>query len=270
MPDRRKLAPDEFGRKKNAKEWIVTLLRRKGRMRLKEIREALAENGIVYANNKGLLLALESLIESERIEKEQAKPYPYYRLSDHELTNIEWIAEAFRDGVSNPIVNDYANRPVPKDERSKESMIHDAIQVYGAYMLYVHIQSFKIIDPKKSFLENRDLRHTWIFSTIPFGHEPLWFEKIVARISGIPVHISVDEQGNPDMQGLKDFPDMLLLTQESDRKMKGLAEIEEILKSRYPDYYGLFNKAWQKAPKLAESRKEYRSGLKTKKAGKND
>ena len=246
MSKSRKQAEDDFGRTKTARQWIENFLSGNKHMRLKEIKEKLDKVGITYADNKGLTLVLNRMIGEGVVRKKMANPYPLYYLTENAMTDQEWIADEFKRDVCGKLSRGYPHLPFIENESDEEYKVRKLIQLYGSYMMYVQIQSWKIIDPEKSRVENYDMRRAWFRYTILHGKESGIFDEMITDLAGLKFHKNTDE-----------YTEKLACIYESDKKKEALKKTEKIFKRHYSDYFDLFDEAFQKAPKSAEESRKW-------------
>ena len=243
MVDRRsKHTPDDLGRPKTTKECIMDFLRRNERMRLKEIKEELAKVGISYASNKGLLLALDGMIEDQMIRREPAKPYPYYHIPKNPITDLARIAEAFKLGVI--WATNKPRCPILNYRLPYEGRVQKLLQFYGAYMMYVQIQKWKVKDPKKSRVENWDLECAWLRYTILLDHSTKLFNDLISNISRNRwVLIPEESTEETPVWGTGNLPE-------------AFEGVERIFRLYYPEYQIFFDAILERAPQDAERYKK--------------
>src|SRR5256885_10467953 len=145
MPNRimQKVIKDEFGRLKTSHDIIRSLLRTENEKTFGEIRKFLKEKGIPYSNNKGLDLALKSMIKRGEIGKHEVagKSHPTYFYKSKELDYIATLGDEFKRGV----IHGISKFPIPEridTESEEEYFVTKLIHIYGFYMLYTQILSW--------------------------------------------------------------------------------------------------------------------------------
>ncbi len=245
MINRRKIIRDNYGKEKNPKELITSFLGRNEKMTFGEIKKELKNMDISYADNKGLDLVLKALIEDHVIKKRPAKPYPLYYLTNKAITNIDWIADEFKREIAGRILN-HPHQPMLITETEESHKIRDLILIYGVYMMYVQIQSWNIVNPKKSSKYNHDARRSWFIHTILHNNESLLFEKMITRLCNWGLDLSDEE-----------YDEKRAMIYESKKKLKKFKEIEKTFKLQYKPYYDFFDKVYQKAPKGARGARDW-------------
>ena len=247
MTDKRKTKRtiDGYGREKNSKEWIKSFLGHNEKMTFGEIKKELKDIGVKYANNKGLDLVLKALIEDHVIKKRQAKPYPQYYLTNKAITDIDWIADEFKRGITGRIIN-HPHQPMLRTETDESHKIRDLVLIYGVYMMYVQIQSWNIINPNKSPKYNHDARRSWFIHTILHNNESLLFEKMITSLCNWGLNLSNEE-----------YDEKVAMIYESKKKLKKFKEVEKTFKLEYKQYYDFFDEVYQKAPKRSRGTRDW-------------
>ena len=242
---RKKKAPDENGVMRDAKWWIYRFLEQDGKMPLEGIRNKLKNKNIEYESNKGLTDALNLMIEDGIIKKMEAKPRPYYYAIRAEAVDMGWLSQEFKLGIASKLRDDRYLQAF-KRGADTESIVEELLKLYGAYMMYVQIQSWNITDSDKDYTYNYDIRKAWFTHAIRHGKEILMFEDMITTISGLTYYRTTEE-----------YEETLSLICKNEKKWKKFKEVEEIFKRKYGPYCELFDEMFEKAEKDAGETREW-------------
>lgn len=232
----KKKSIDERGNEKHAYEWIKDYLRLEGEKRFGEIKQYLAEHDIRYASDKGLDLALKSLMYNDSIGKRNAQdrfsPYPVYYIKKNVLNRVNAVAQLFQHNV-NLEANYFPKLPKQNLESDDKYLVRNLIHTYGIYVLFVMMKSWRFTSDKNSDSDNFDIRLTWQRKTIPNGYESFCLEDGITKLvepGSTVANIEESYQINVDK-----------------KKWNKLSEIEELLKKMYPNHMEFFEKLLAKS-----------------------
>jgi len=248
---------DEYGNEKHAYEWIKDYLRLEGEKRFGEIKRYLADHRIEYASDKGLDLALKSLIESGDIGKHRVfgESYPVYYIRKKRLNHITSVAEQFRHEVLLE-TNNFIKLPHQDPESDEEYLIRNLIHTYGIYNLFVQMKSWRFTSVKKSHSENFYIRHIWQNNTLPIGNESFFLEEGITELVGRGFN---DDEPNYSVYKIY----------ANKKKWNKLLELEELFKKMYPHHIEFFEKLLAKPLEETKTLKELINMTKTQAARKN-
>jgi uncharacterized membrane protein len=222
---------DERGNEKHAYEWIKDYLRLEGEKRFGEIKQYLADHGIRYASDKGLDLALKSLIESEEIGKHRslASSYPVYYIRKKESNRISILAQRFQHEMN--VQTNFIKLPRQTRESEEEYFIRNLIHTYGIYTLFVLIKGWKLTSNKKSHSENHEILNVWQNHTLPIGNESFFLEN------------GITELVEPGFGYAYEPVDSVYKLYANKKKWNKLLEIEELFKKMYPNHVKFFEES---------------------------
>ena len=241
-----KTSSDSFGHEKSAYQWIKEYLLGHEK-RFGEIKQFLAGQGIRYADDKGLDLALKSLIKTGEIGKHRVagNSYPLYYIKKRGLNSIAAIAQEFQSGVFHEITKfPYLQR---EDQESDEKyLLRSLIHTYGIYDLYVQMKSWQFTSNKKPHAENTDIRRTWFRYTLPMGRGSSLLEDGIRDLTGLRFYGTTEE-----------FNESVSKIYENEKKQRKLIELENLLKEMYPDEMKFFEEIMAKSPDEAKKTKEW-------------
>jgi len=248
----------EDGREETAHDLICSLLRRESNKSFGEIKQFLEKSGVAYANNKGLDLALKSLISKGDIGKHKIveKSHPTYYIKKKGLNYIASVAQEFQRGVVSEI-SKWLGLPREDSESAELYLIKNLIHIYGLYNLYVQIKSWRFTSNKKSHGENFDIRRTWLRYTLPLGSESHLLEEGIKDLAGLRFHGTTAE-----------FNESVARIYANEKKWKKFLELEELLKKMYPDEIEFFEKIFTKSPDEATRTREWIRGVQRREAWK--
>jgi len=228
---------DERGNEKHAYEWIKDYLRLEGEKRFGEIKQYLADHGIKYASDKGLDLALKSLIESQQIGKRKAEnpflSYPVYYIRKKYSNHISILAQQFNHEL-NVQTSNFMKLPRQARESEEVYLVRNLIHTYGVYLLFVLIKGWKLTSNKKSHSENREILSMWTRNTIPIGNESFFLED------------GITELVDPGFGRKYELDESIYKLYANKKKWSKLLEIEELLKKMYPDLVTFLEKSLAK------------------------
>jgi len=229
-----KKSRDERGNEKTSYEWIKDYLRLNGEKRFGEIKQYLADHGIRYANDKGLDLALKSLMEQGDIGKHKAPTnsflhsYPVYYLKKTKLNYISAIAQQFDDKLFRS-----TNGPIKLPKQNKESdekyLIRNLIHAYGIYVLFVFIKGWKLTSDKNTRSLNSEIISTWLKYTLTSGLIGFFLEEGITELVGSKGDDAVDIEDSYKLYANK-------------KKWSKLLELEKLFQKTYPDHFEFFEK----------------------------
>lgn len=171
----------KVGKQKDANYWIRQCLLTEDKT-LGEIKKFLKEKEIVYADNRGLLLRLEDLMDTGIIDKHKLKKYPYptYYLTRRELKKTSFRARVFANHASrklllNPI---NSNNFGSKEDEFTETMIRRC----GFYVLYTLLQGWKLSITSKQRNQKMKKLEEWLGNALPMPFVATFFHSQLSKM----------------------------------------------------------------------------------------
>lgn len=235
---RTKKSLDKHGNEKDAYEWIKDYLRLKGEKRFSEIRQFLKEHGIRYASDKGLDLALKSLMEQNVIGKRKVstnpflRPHPVYYLKMKKLDVVTAIAQQFDDEVLRGSA--YLIKLSKQNKESDEEyLIRNLIHAYGFYVLYVLIKGWKYTSDKNTHSLNSEIFSTWLKYTQTSGLHGFLLEEGITELVGARGYEAVSTEDSYKLYTNR-------------KKWIKLLELENLLQRMYPAHFEYFDELLNK------------------------
>lgn len=235
---------DDYGRETSSYQLIKDCLI-SGEKRFGEIKRFLADNKIKYYDDKGLDLALKSLIKRGEIRKHKITSFPTYYLMNKDLNQISAISKEFRRGIIHKIVQ----FPYPEQEVSESNehyLIQQLIHLFGICHLYVQIKSWQFTSNTKSYEENHALRSEWFRNTFPIGNESFLLENGIKDLTYPRFYTPIEK-----------FDESVSKIYQNKKKLAKLNELEENLKKMFPDQMAFFDEILNESPKKAKSMQKW-------------
>lgn len=231
---------DDQGNEKHAYEWIIDFLKT-GKKQFGEIKKFLAENDIQYASDKGLDLALKSLIRQEKIGKRtRLRQYPVYFLKKKAHNSTIQIAQEFRIGVFHNFRR-FPGIDHLYQELTDEDVLNNMIYFFGLYQLYIQMKSWNFTSKTKPHSENSESRGLWLRNTSPIGIESLLLEEGIRDLTGLRFHNTTEE-----------FFECTSKIYENKKKSDKLNELTEKLKKMFPEEIQFFDQILEEAPERSK------------------
>jgi hypothetical protein len=213
-----------YGNEVSSRELVLHYLK-KGEMTFGEIKRNLAGNGVKYADNKGLALLLNGMQKRREIRKHKVpgKTYPVYYMTSKMLNTTAEVAREFNHEVFFKIEN-FPYLPKEDYESPEEYVLRRLVNLYGLYMLYVVMKSWKYTSEDKSQDKNIKNRAEWFRHTLPMKKDSYLFEETVTLLAGI-----------------ESFSEDVALICFSKKKSAKLADLEKTLGMMYPGQVKFFD-----------------------------
>jgi hypothetical protein len=235
---------DDYGRETSSYQLINDCLI-SGQKRFGEIKRFLADKGIKYYDDKGLALALKSLIKRGEIRKNTIKPFPTYYLRNNVLNQISATSQEFR----REIIHKISQFPYPEQEVSESNehyLLRQLIHLFGIYNLYVQIKSWQFTSNNKSHEANYDARSEWFRNTFPLGNESFLLENGIRDLT-YPRFYTTAEKFNESVSKIY----------QNKKKLAKLNELEKNLKKMFPDQIMFFDQILNESPKKAKNMQKW-------------